>query len=879
MSQAAIASVAIGINGDGYEHDWTAGLPMAFAAADAARFDRYVRRAWPNAREERLVLLLNRKATRQAIQSAFQTITEAGGAELLLVYLSGHGVDLGPAGAAFCTADGSPTKPGLSSQDLYDLLNPCKARNVLLFADCCYAHRVLGACRYFGELNESRARLYVASSGGRERSWEDFRLGHGVFSAALMEALENGLRFWPAGDDDPARSRMLGVRRDLVPNLGERVPLAARGVHSVDQQPVHGGAALDDIILPVACGGVGGRRQPPTALQALSQQLYRLLRTGLILTAVAIILIQALTFHLKVNGGGHVSVEEGIDSLRVLWPAGWSERVDTGIPQTTLPADPARLLELSSGSHRGVWTHIDPNGWRTWIDELLPLLGDRDAERWRTLLSGQLNWARQSVTKSDEDVQTWQLLDAADAARLSDSPSGSGAIEQFLTDIPETDNALDFPRLQLPAKDVCVLCAATASYARVSPDHGAKAATDLSRLVAYRLEHHERGDVIDPAAELRAMAEVFPACAAAAGGRPEPLIRGLFALAHEQRPARRLVGACGLARTGQYLTVQEADRVREMLLSVVKTFSRDRQGSAMNDSQTAALAALVTLAQTHALSDATFQQVDGLMGSGSAYEQVPDLQRFLQHVAAAQRLPGYLLERFRDRVAHPRDENDFYVLTAMYALAEDCRYLDPKSRQALYAAINQTGSKLFSGPAGVMPDYATVIGILGRNGVDVADKISVLRAALRSDWRPLVPSRDYAQAGMTIEWSDMPFAVALADIGNTRRLDDKLLDELWRIAALRPDAEGRNRLLEGLASQLDMRAGPLEANGIRRSLAAYPQDAAQRSTLRDVLVIRTRKLNVTARSQLLSALRLIWRREREPEVRRCLAELILAVEA
>jgi len=79
--------------------------------------------------------------------------------------------------------------------------------------DCCFAEKVVENSRFFTRLDGSKARLFICSSRASQRTWEEDKLGHGVFSANLVEILR--------GD----RSEQINVESELFPQLCERVPL------------------------------------------------------------------------------------------------------------------------------------------------------------------------------------------------------------------------------------------------------------------------------------------------------------------------------------------------------------------------------------------------------------------------------------------------------------------------------------------------------------------------------------------------------------------------------------------------------------------------------------------------------------------------------
>src|SRR5262249_37077474 len=150
--------------------------------------------------------------------------------------------------------------------------------------DCCFAEGVLRRLPFFTSLERSVARLYIASSREQQRTWEDNRIRHGVFTAHLLDLLNTGNAPHTEGRKD-----RLDVDAELFPVLCEQVPLYIlehkNGAH---QEPVKGGVSSSPVTLPVA--NAARRMRDRTALATAVRRL-RQIATSLALVGLALLLL------------------------------------------------------------------------------------------------------------------------------------------------------------------------------------------------------------------------------------------------------------------------------------------------------------------------------------------------------------------------------------------------------------------------------------------------------------------------------------------------------------------------------------------------------------------------------------------------------------
>ncbi len=131
--------------------------------------------------------------TRQKFRQALKRLFDYDGDVLL--YFSGHGL-LTETGGVLCTSDATAGDWGISMQEVVDLAINSKARQILLILDCCHSGDIANSA----SLNASGGRnplatirenmTVIAASRSTEPAIET--KGHGLFTAALLDALEGG---------------------------------------------------------------------------------------------------------------------------------------------------------------------------------------------------------------------------------------------------------------------------------------------------------------------------------------------------------------------------------------------------------------------------------------------------------------------------------------------------------------------------------------------------------------------------------------------------------------------------------------------------------------------------------------------------------------
>jgi uncharacterized caspase-like protein len=137
---------------------------------------------------------------------------------------------------------------GLSSTDFNRLLSTIKARRMIYFMDACYAGGVTQkGARDIGisdgpaqKLAQGEGRIVIASAKPNQRSWEDEKLGHGIFTYHLLEALSGKADI----DNDGYVSIM-----EVFKYLEKNVPDSVRKIANSLQEPLLVGDISRDIYL------------------------------------------------------------------------------------------------------------------------------------------------------------------------------------------------------------------------------------------------------------------------------------------------------------------------------------------------------------------------------------------------------------------------------------------------------------------------------------------------------------------------------------------------------------------------------------------------------------------------------------------------------
>jgi WD40 repeat protein len=207
----ALLGLAVGINNYA-DHRKAVGGARAFgdligARADARDFkDRLLAYAGPKRYfpEGRIELRVDADATRAKLTADLKALADGVKPDdLLVVFFAGHGDappgkrPADPGSFVFCCPDYSPQKPGdtaVSAEELFDALAGVNCRKVV-FLDACRAGRATEANVLRRLVPEGQGPVVIASCGPGEDSFEDQKFGHGLFTVAILDALDKDKDF------------------------------------------------------------------------------------------------------------------------------------------------------------------------------------------------------------------------------------------------------------------------------------------------------------------------------------------------------------------------------------------------------------------------------------------------------------------------------------------------------------------------------------------------------------------------------------------------------------------------------------------------------------------------------------------------------------
>ena len=113
----------------------------------------------------------------------------------VLLYFSGHGF-LSATGGYLCTSDATKDDWGIPMQEVVDLAINSSARQILLILDCCHGGDIANPSFFKGDVGKNpiatlrENMTIIAASRANEGALE--ASGHGLFTAALLDALDGG---------------------------------------------------------------------------------------------------------------------------------------------------------------------------------------------------------------------------------------------------------------------------------------------------------------------------------------------------------------------------------------------------------------------------------------------------------------------------------------------------------------------------------------------------------------------------------------------------------------------------------------------------------------------------------------------------------------
>jgi hypothetical protein len=382
MSGNRLASICVGVEEYADRRLAASEDKLNHASSDAAWFHEYCKNADKEPkRDDRHILLQGRAATRSAVESAFAALAACGDCGLIFIFFAGHGAK----GGWFSCADAEWAKPDIDGAFLDRLLAPLHARRVLVLVDCCFAASIAAGSRYFTQLADGAvSRVFLASSGADQRSWEARDIGSGLFTHIIRNALLSA----------PGNTTV-SLDGIIFPALQKELPLLAlRAKQGAAQEPVRVGACAEELLLPHA---VASR---PFAPESVRRTVLSLLRSvayaTLALVLIALMAIEYCTYHFAVENG-KIAVRYGVRELAWLIPRGIITRTATGISEGNLerlvlvgPGEQERSRRevFANENTNGVWLQKNSYGVRRWSTHLTHFLNDTASSKIEVDLTG-----------------------------------------------------------------------------------------------------------------------------------------------------------------------------------------------------------------------------------------------------------------------------------------------------------------------------------------------------------------------------------------------------------------------------------------------------------------------------------------------------------
>lgn len=183
-------ALIVGIN------TYDSGNNLRSCAADAAAMRDVLERHSDGEKNFDCVALLDTlqdgsPITRPGLRASLTELFEFDGDALL--YFSGHGF-LSPTGGLLCTTDGTTGDWGIRMQEVVEMAQRSHACQILLILDCCHSGDIANLVAMGGGQNPlvtlRENVTVIAASRATQGAVEAG--GHGVFTAALLDALEGG---------------------------------------------------------------------------------------------------------------------------------------------------------------------------------------------------------------------------------------------------------------------------------------------------------------------------------------------------------------------------------------------------------------------------------------------------------------------------------------------------------------------------------------------------------------------------------------------------------------------------------------------------------------------------------------------------------------
>ncbi|MBD3385540.1 hypothetical protein GF407_11520 [candidate division KSB1 bacterium] len=222
---------------------YRAPLPDLKAAANDARAmgQIFLRQKSKTYRDVTVTTLVDDQVSRSAIRSALENLILTP-EDVVILFVAGHGIQDRKGEFYFCLSDTDIEdleNTALNWEAFAENITGLNAGKILFFLDTCHSGDILGRVSgdRFAEYIARQTAVVFTSCKGVEYSLEDSRLGHGIFTYAILEGLEGEADL--TGDARITMSELKTYVEDKVPALARQyrmvqTPYTPRLEHYVD---------------------------------------------------------------------------------------------------------------------------------------------------------------------------------------------------------------------------------------------------------------------------------------------------------------------------------------------------------------------------------------------------------------------------------------------------------------------------------------------------------------------------------------------------------------------------------------------------------------------------------------------------------------------
>ena len=819
---------------------------------------RYLTTCWPKSNKDDLIQIGENEATLEALSGAVEAIKRQGPYDLHLLFLSGHGfVDSRRAGFVMQPNAGSTGVDLLDSATLDRLLASVPARRTILILDCCYAEGVTRRMSFFAGLGESEARLFVASSREQQLTWEDDGVGHGIFTAHLLDLLMTGNSVKLKGLRD-----QLDVDSELFPVLCDQVPLYVFEHKQQRQEPVKGGVSMRAVTLPVATAArrIKERTAFGTAVRRLRQ-----IALGAVATSVVFLFFAyTLTYYAQADRNGEIRLHHGTKWLAPAFRFFPTLRVDTEISFSDLSDDPAERYLIQSGEAWGFWTQLSRWGYRGWYGAVRPSLDPKAAEKYDVLLGTEMTRPvyrlKDDSRPSEVAFAAWALLDASDSNQLNTLLSRiPGADRTSPLSTPFSIGDMDFNILDLTQPELGSYADALRSAAALDPDRTFLAY--LGFLKANQIwRAHSSPEQHGTEAQRRAaedVADILAVITKARGDRGESALDGQMI---SQLNSLAAIGYGDLVHLAlSRVSVTQQDKKSETLRAL---------GLFHGDSSDPAEAVALRQIKDSLDSSTDSQQIVAetykrFVAAGGPEQS--DLTAFLIVAADKKALPQPIVQILLGKAQEAVNRHDGEFLDSEYAriLAHGMSQVPVASRLLVYQLI----AKVTAAVTPMSSSTAEMFTALARQRLDTPEMFQriVGEAKAAPPYRPQDPSLVAEPLpGLSIVVGYGPWLEALAVVATQRPISQQ---EIVLLEMHANDPSLRDLIVRGLALQPGLFGHECWKAKCGPELGGFPTDGAMRQLAADILAERLANLPRAEFNLALEKLREERTSEIEPEVR------------